>query len=135
MKITGRVTADAEVRSTKADKKVVGFNVAVNRSYMSQGEKRTETKYFECSYWRSEAVAQYLLKGTLVEVSGEVGAYAYKDKQDNAVAVLTVRVDNIVLHGKAREVHSVKPERVETKPENAVTSIDTIPVPEDDLPF
>lgn len=136
MQITGRITADAEVRSTRSTKKVVGFTVAVNRSFVSKGERKTETKFFECSYWRTEAIAQYLKKGTLVELSGEVDVRAFISTSNEAVGVLLFRVDNIVLHGRSKEVHSVKPEATPVvSPAEAVHAIDTIPVPEGDLPF
>lgn len=133
MQITGRVTADAEVRTTNSGKKVVGFNVALNRTYVSKGERKTETKFFECSYWRSEGIAAYLKKGTLVELSGDVDARAFVTRNGEAACALTLRVDNIVLHGSSKEMHSVKQEIQPVRLEQDVQSVDTIPVP--DLPF
>lgn len=131
MQITGRVTADAVVRTTKSDKKVVGFNVAINENYKSNGEQKQTTTYFECSYWRAEGIAQYITKGTLVELSGTVGVNAYLSGGE-AKASLTFRADNIKLHGKGNA-------KVESQPavatESNSPSFNTIPVPEDDLPF
>ncbi|HMI05314.1 MAG TPA: single-stranded DNA-binding protein [Pedobacter sp.] len=131
MQITGRVTSDAVVRTTKSEKKVVGFNVAINENYKSNGEQKQTTTFFECSYWRGDAIAPFITKGTLIELSGTVGVNAYLSGGE-AKASLTFRADNIKLHGKGNV-------KVEAGP--AVTtasdapSFNTIPVPEDDLPF
>lgn len=44
MNITGRLTRDAEVRTTSQDKQVVNFSVATNDSYRNkQGERVEQT--------------------------------------------------------------------------------------------
>ena len=44
MNITGRLTRDAEVRTTSQDKQVVNFSVATNDSYKNkQGERIEQT--------------------------------------------------------------------------------------------
>jgi single-strand DNA-binding protein len=71
MDITGRLTADAQVRNVSEGKQVVNFSVAVNDSYKAKnGERVTQTEFFDCSYWIGTAVAQYLTKGTIVETLG-----------------------------------------------------------------
>ncbi|MGJ1261675.1 single-stranded DNA-binding protein [Sphingobacterium spiritivorum] len=47
MNITGRLTRDAEVRTTSQDKKVVNFSVATNDSYKNkQGERIEQNNLF-----------------------------------------------------------------------------------------
>lgn len=95
--ITGRLTADAEVREVSASAKVVGFTLAVNHSYMS-GEKRREiARFFECSYWRNAGIAEFLKKGDVVQVFGHVGCRAYVTKDAEAAAALTFRVSEMKL--------------------------------------
>lgn len=75
---TGRVVANATVRTTKSDKEVTGFTIAINDSYRPKdGERVTIPRYFECSYWRNAGLAEYLTKGTLVELHGRIEACAY----------------------------------------------------------
>jgi single-strand DNA-binding protein len=65
MNIIGRRTRNAEVRNLPKDKKVVNFSIATNENYRNkQGERIEQTTYFECSYWISEKVAEFLTKGT-----------------------------------------------------------------------
>ena len=77
MNITGRVTADAQVRNVSNSKTVVNFSVAINDSYKNKvGERIEQTTYFDCAYWLSPKVAQILTKGTVVELTGKVTARA-----------------------------------------------------------
>ncbi len=81
MNIIGRVTKDAEVRTTSKNKQVVSFSIAINDNYRNkQGERIKQTTYFECSYWLSANVAKLLTKGSLVELTGRVSVRAWTSK-------------------------------------------------------
>jgi single-strand DNA-binding protein len=100
MDITGRVTADAVVRTLSEGKQVVNFSVAVNDSYKAKnGERVTQTEFFDCSYWIGTGIAQYLTKGTIVELSGRVSARAWVDSEGQAKAGLNFHTSKITLHG------------------------------------
>jgi len=131
MEITGRVTADAEVRETKNGKKVVGFNLAINDNYRGKdGQMNKITTWVDCSYWLNEGIAVYLKKGTLVELYGRIGARAWVNKSGEAKASLTFHVNNIKLLGKSNAPGT---ERVTGEAQiDAVAYTDT---EKDDLPF
>lgn len=119
--ITGRITADAQVRTLKDKRQVVSFSIAINRSFTSQGEKKQEATYFNCSYWMSTKIAGMLTKGSIVQLCGHTGLNAYKDMAGDYHSHLTFHVNNLNLlsgGGKAKTV-------VEQAPEPA----------KDDLPF
>ena len=102
MEINGRLVADAAVRETKSGKKVTGFTIAINDSYRPKGGDRVQiTTYVECSYWLNAGLAEYLRKGTLVELYGrmEVGAYISKDAV--AVGTLKFHTEKVKLLGKS----------------------------------
>jgi single-strand DNA-binding protein len=140
MEITGRLTADAVVRTTKTDKKVVGFNLAHNETYKSKGEKKQVTTFFECSYWLNEGIAMYLKKGAIVELAGMAGARAYVVEGEPR-ASLTFRVDKITLYSNGLAVPQQTLPVAVTAQESSgarlqrLAQFDTVPVPEDDLPF
>jgi len=68
MQFTGRITADAEVRNVKNDKKVTAFTVAVNKRYKNKaGEKQEKTSFIRCAYWINPGLATYLTKGAIVD--------------------------------------------------------------------
>jgi single-strand DNA-binding protein len=134
MEITGRLTADAVVRTVKQDKKVVGFSIALNDSYRSGDEKKEITTFIDCSYWRNEGIAEYLKKGGLVQVYGRIGVNAYLSGNNEAKATITFHVSEIKLFGVGssanasaiKEATAEQPAKVETG-----KSMDI----EDDLPF
>ena len=73
MEIVGRLTTDAKVNETKNGIRVVNFSLAVNDRFKTgSGEIKEQVTFFNCSYWMSSGIAEHLLKGSLVEVSGRV---------------------------------------------------------------
>lgn len=66
MEITGTVTGDALVRTTKKDKQVVVFTVVLNDDYKTKDGQRKEVRTFiNCSYWNSPKIADYIKKGAV----------------------------------------------------------------------
>ncbi len=125
MNITGRLTRDAEVRTTSQQKQVVNFSVAINDSYRNkQGERIEQTTYFDCSYWITPNVAKILTKGSLVELSGRVTARAWTGNDGEAHAGLNFHTSQIKLHGGGKKSETVQ---ATTGTSNKKT--------EDDLPF
>ena len=127
MEMTARLTGDAKLSTLKNEKQVVNFNVAINDSYKAKGSNETTkiVTYVQCDYWVNSGIAQYLTKGTLVELQGRVGVNAYLSKDGEAKASLTFHVNTIKLHGGAS-----------VKNETAVkTNAEEVAAPADDLPF
>lgn len=124
MEMTGRVTADASVTTTKSGKKVVNFSIAINDRYKPRDsdEWKQFTTFVSCSYWRSETIAASIKKGMLVEVAGRISVSAWVNMKGEAKGTLNFHVNGIKLHGKAN---------ADTKPVEAANIIE----PVDDLPF
>jgi len=99
MLFTGRLTADAEVKELKNDKKVTNFVVALNTKFKTKvGDKKEKTAFVDCSYWVNPGLAIYLTKGAVVEVNGWVKAEAYlSNKDQTAKSRLVCSVDKIKL--------------------------------------
>lgn len=139
MDITGRVTADAQVRSVSEGRQVVNFSVAVNDSYKARnGERITQTEFFDCSYWIGTGIAQYLTKGTIVELSGRVSARAWVDSEGNAKAGLNFHTSKITLHGRGATADKQQAQRPAKAAAAAMEVTATQVQPngqEDDLPF
>lgn len=130
MNITGRLTRDAQVRRTSQNKEVVSFSVAVNDSYRNkQGERIEQTAFFDCSYWRTPKVADFLTKGTVVELSGRVSARAWTGNDGEIRAGLNFHTTEIKFYGGSKKAETVE----------ATKKIKTVKaVPQetaDDLPF
>ena len=127
MEMTARLTGDAKISTLKNDKQVVNFSVAINDSYKAKGSNEVTkvVTYAQCDYWVNPGVAQYLTKGTLVELQGRIGVNAYTSKDGEAKATLTFHVNTIKLHGS-----------VGVKNETPIkTNAEAVAIPTDDLPF
>lgn len=109
MEITGRLTADAETRKTKNNKEVVGFTVVVNDYYKSKdGEKKEFSEFINCSYWLSSKIADTLLKGTIVTISGRIYLNEFKGKDGEHHAYLAFHVNYIKIIATVKKNSAVK---------------------------
>ena len=130
MQFTGRVTADAEVRTVKNDRKVTGFTVAVNKRWKDKnGQKHERANFVECAYWVNSGVAEYLKKGTVVEITGWVEAQAWVNRDGDARANLRCDVETLKLFGVQHATASDK--QNPKKKAGAKSGAGS----EDDLPF
>ncbi len=133
MEINGRLVADAAVRETKSGKKVTGFTIAINDSYRPKGGDRVQiTTYVECSYWLNAGLAEYLRKGTLVELYGRMEAGAYISKDAVAVGTLKFHTEKIKLLGKSNASGT---DRADSKSTVKETVYNDVKGNDDDLPF
>jgi single-strand DNA-binding protein len=130
MLFTGRLTADAEVRTVKGDRKLTSFTVALNQRYKTRsGEKKEKTAFVDCAYWVNPGLADYLTKGAVVEIAGWMEAQAYQSTKHGLQGRLHCTCDTIKLFSA-----SVKPQE---KPDKTVASSATEGKggEDDDLPF
>lgn len=137
MLFTGRVTADAVVREVKNGKKVTNFTVALNKRWKDkEGEAHEKTAFVDCAYWVNAGVADYLTKGTIVEISGWMEARAWVAGNGDAKANLTCTVENVKLFGNPTANAQPKAEKPKAK-QNEATKPVVVPadLDEDDLPF
>ena len=139
MEITGRMTSDAQVRTLSDNRQVVNFSVAVSDSYKARsGERITQTEFFDCSYWIGTGIAQYLTKGTIVELSGRVSARAWVDSDGNAKAGLNFHTSKITLHGGGAATDKAQHVNQTAAGAAPVYEAEVVPngtAPDDDLPF
>jgi single-strand DNA-binding protein len=109
---------------------VTSFSLASTRRWTNQnGEQQEKTTWYRVSVWRKQAetVAEYLKKGRLVLVEGEVEARAYTDRDGNPRASLELTANNIRFLGGRGE--SAEPSAV------TAAHAEDFPTNEDDLPF
>ena len=87
----GRLTADAELRTTTSGKSVTTFSLAVNDGF---GEKQ-KAYFFNGVVWGkgAEAVANYTHKGSKVAVTGKLTSRSYDDKNGNKRTAIEVVAD------------------------------------------
>lgn len=126
---TGNIGKDAESRFLPNGDPVVSFSVGVKSGY---GEKATTT-WARCAMFgkRAESVSQYLTKGQLVGISGEVTLREWNDKEGQKRNSLEVRVNDLTLLGKKDGQQSAQPRQQAPAPQQADSFGDF----SDDAPF
>jgi single-strand DNA-binding protein len=100
--IVGNVGRDPEMRYTPSGVPVTSFSVAVSRKWKNQsGEQQEKTTWFRVTCWRktAELAAQYLQKGKLVLIEGDIDASAYTDREGTARASLELTATNLQFLG------------------------------------
>ena len=105
--IVGYLGRDPEMRYTPDGVPVTSFTVAVNRRWTSQdGTPQEKTTWFRVTAWRKQAevCAQYLSKGRLVLVEGDVDASAWTDQSGNPRATLELRARTVKFLGRREAV-------------------------------
>ena len=105
--IIGNVGRDPEMRYTPNGKAVTNFSVAVNRRFKGKdGQMQERTKWFRVTAWDklAELCNQYLRKGRLVLVAGEIDASAYANQAGEPAASLELTAREVkFLGGKPQE--------------------------------
>lgn len=129
MEITGRLTRDAVVAKTAKDRQVVNFSIAVNDTYKTKdsNEVKKIVTFIDCSYWLSAGIAQWLKKGTMVELFGRIGVNAYLSSEGKAVGSLTFHTSNIKILLFTSDTQLVQADAVSSKKNKKEEP--------DDLPF
>jgi single-strand DNA-binding protein len=105
--IVGNLGRDPEMRYTPSGVPVTSFTVAVNRKWKNQeGELQEKTTWFRVTAWRrlAELCNEYLEKGRLVLVEGEIDASAWIGQDGEPRATLELTAQNVrFLGGRSLE--------------------------------
>jgi len=99
--LLGHLGKDAETKFTPSGVSRSNFTIATNRRWKDQqsGEWKEETDWHNCVIWRSENVANYLLKGKQVYVEGRLQTRSWDDKDGVKKYMTEVVVDDLILLG------------------------------------
>lgn len=78
--LTGRLTADPELRYTSNNIPVTSFSIAVNRRYKAGEESQAD--FINIVAWRqtAEFVTKYFKKGSMIGIEGSIQTRRYVDK-------------------------------------------------------
>ena len=93
--LTGRLTADPELKTTSNGTSVVSFSIAVDRRNRT-GEER-QTDFINIVAWRSSAefISKYFKKGSLIGIEGSIQTRKYTDKNGNNRTAFEVVANNV----------------------------------------
>ena len=101
--LLGHLGKDAETKFTPSGVSSSTFTLATNRRRKDQqsGEWKEETDWHNCVVWRTENVANYLLKGKQIYVEGRLQTRSYDDKegQKKYITEVVCEAQNLILLG------------------------------------
>ena len=131
--LTGRLTADPELKTTPNGLPVTTFSIAVNRNYRAGEEQQTDFINIVAWRQRAEFITKYFKKGSMIGIEGSIQTRRYQDKNGNNRTAFEVVVNN------AQFVESKRDGAVSNEPA-AFSNADASDFAEiggmdDDLPF
>ena len=93
--LTGRMTADPELKTTPNGVSVCSFSIAVERRY-KQGEER-QADFINIVAWRSSAefICKYFKKGSMIGIEGALQTRKYQDRDGNNRTAFEVVANNV----------------------------------------
>lgn len=125
--LTGRLTADPELKYTQNNTPVCSFSIAVDRRY-KQGEE-SQADFINITAWRqtAEFVSKHFSKGSMIGIEGSIQTRRYVDKETgkNRTAFEVI----------ANNVQFVESKRSEGNSQNETPSEFTPVDDSGDLPF
>lgn len=91
--LLGRLTKDADIRSTQSGKVVASFTLAVDRPYTQNGKR--EVDFIACQIWgkSAEVLGKSVHKGQRILLEGCLQIRQYTDKNGNKRTAAEVVAD------------------------------------------
>ena len=135
--LTGRLTADPELKTTPNGISVTSFSIAVGRRYRAGEEAQTD--FINIVAWRqtAEFVTKYFKKGSMIGIEGSIQTRKYTDKNGNNRTAFEVVANNVQFVESKREGGAVASDAPAASFSNAGTD-DFSEIDggmDDDLPF
>lgn len=136
--LVGRLTRDPELRRTGSGNSVATFTVAVDNR-MKNPDGSRGTTFVPCVVFQQSAdnVTKFTRKGSLVGVEGRLNQRSYQRQDGTKVNVLEVVCDSVqFLEPKGNNEEQVMTPIFDDQPEtNNSNNLDSLDLPDDDLPF
>ena len=137
--LVGRLVKDPELRKTASDISVATFTIAVDNTVKEQDGTRGSL-FLDCRVYRDQAdnMAKYTRKGSKVAVDGSLNQRNFVRQDGSKGKVIEVYVDSVTFldPNPNRESNSVETPRFDDAPAPiSGSNLDSIDLPDDDLPF
>lgn len=131
--ITGRATADCELKQTTSGTFVTAFSVAVKRAFKNANGEH-ESDFFACVAYNktAEIIGKYVKKGDLIGIIGRLQKRNYTSKDERKIYVVEIIVENVeFFQSKKKETPQHEPSYMETTASARFEEVDSF----EDLPF
>ena len=103
--IGGRMTADAELRTTQGGTSVTSFTIACDRDFKDKESGEKGVDFVEIVAWRATAefICKYFGKGRAIIVDGRLQVRDWTDKEGNKRRTAEVVADNVYFGDSKRD--------------------------------
>ena len=136
--LVGRLVKDPELRKTNNDISVATFTIAVDNS-IKEADGTRGSLFLDCRVYRDQAdnMVKYTRKGSKVAVDGSLNQRNYVRQDGTKGKVLEVYVDSVTfLEPKKDDSGVVEAPKFDDVPApSSGSNLDSIDLPDDDLPF
>ena len=138
--LVGRLTRDPELRKTPTGVSVASFTLAVDNTRKNPDGTRG-TCFLNCTVFREqgENLVKFCRKGSLVGVDGSLNQRNFVRQDGTKGSVIEVSVDSVTFLEPKGNNQTVKADDEvsfdDVPGDNAGENLDSIDLPDDDLPF
>lgn len=138
--LVGRLVKDPELRTATSGTSICSFNLAVDTKMKDEkGEYGTCFIGCVCFAKRAEMVAQSVKKGSMVGVQGFLNQRKYQRKDGSTASVIEVICDGVTFldpkDARKGGYDEIPPFDDAPAPVEDSRNLDSINLPDDDLPF
>lgn len=136
--LVGRLVRDPELRKLSTGNSVCSFTIAID-NWMKDANGNRTTSFIPCVVWGQSAdnVSKYARKGRLVGVDGRIVQRSYDRKDGTKASIFEITCDSVqFLEPKEDGVNQSNPsDDFNQEIHDDSKNLDTIDIPDDDLPF
>ncbi len=137
--LVGRITRDPELKRTTSGSSLATFTVAVdNRQKNPDGTRSTTFVSCVCFQQTADNMVKFTRKGSLVGVEGRLNQRNFQRQDGSKGSVIEVLCDSVqFLEPKGDRAEEGETPVFDDTPAESVDSrnLDTLDLPDDDLPF
>jgi single-strand DNA-binding protein len=129
--LIGRLTKDPELKATSGQN-VCNLGLAINRTWMTNGEKKEETTFVDVTAWgkTAENAHKYLARGSQCLIEGRLTLNRWTGPDGTAHSRLTVTAELVLFLDPPRGQQAATPAPAPTEKTAPASEID-----EDTIPF
>ena len=133
--LVGRLVKDPELRKTNSDVSFATFTLAVDNRVREQDGTRG-TIFIDCRVFRDQAenMVKFTRKGSMVAVDGSLNQRNFERRDGTKGKAIEIIVDSVTFLEPKKETPAEEPKFDDIQvPSN--NNLDSIDLPDDDLPF
>ncbi len=133
--LVGRLVKDPELRKTNSDVSFATFTLAVDNRVREQDGTRG-TIFIDCRVFRDQAenMVKFTRKGSMVAVDGSLNQRNFERRDGTKGKAIEIIVDSVTFLEPKKETPVEEPKFDDIQvPSN--NNLDSIDLPDDDLPF